>query len=44
MLTSNMIGSSGTLPTLQQLKLPAEQANFSFGQAFSRQHPCKSPV
>lgn len=31
-LTSNMIGSSGTLPTLQQLKLPAEQANFSFGQ------------
>ena len=27
-----MIGSSGTLPTLQQLKLPAEQANFSFGQ------------
>ncbi|MFR9194396.1 MAG: penicillin-binding transpeptidase domain-containing protein [Ruminococcus sp.] len=32
MLTSNMIASGGTLPTLQQLKLPAEQANFSFGQ------------
>ncbi len=32
MLTGNMIASSGTLPTLKQLALPAEQANFSFGQ------------
>ncbi|MFQ9094792.1 MAG: hypothetical protein ACLR5S_11245 [Ruminococcus sp.] len=27
-----MIASGGTPPTLQQPKLPAEQANFSFGQ------------
>ncbi|MFR3799972.1 hypothetical protein [Ruminococcus sp.] len=34
-----MIASGGTLPTLQQLKLPAEQANFSFGRAFGRHRP-----
>lgn len=43
MLTSNMIASGGTLPTLQQLKLPAEQANFSFGQGVLTASPCRSP-
>lgn len=32
MLTANLTASGGTLPTQQQLKLPAELANFSFGQ------------
>ncbi len=31
-LTTGQVASSGTLPTLQQLRLPAERANFSFGQ------------
>ena len=39
MLTSNMIASGGTLPTLQQLKLPAEQANFSFAGRSDRIAP-----
>lgn len=32
MLCGNMTGSGGTLPTLEQLSLPAERANFCFGQ------------
>ena len=43
-LTSNMIGSSGTLPTLQQLKLRRSRQIFRSDRAFSRRHPCKSPV
>lgn len=31
-LTADIVASSGTLPTLQQLELPAERANFCFGQ------------
>ncbi|MFR4198791.1 MAG: penicillin-binding transpeptidase domain-containing protein [Ruminococcus sp.] len=31
-LTTGQVASSGTLPTLQQLQLPAERANFGFGQ------------
>lgn len=31
-LTADMVASSGTLPTMQQLELPAERANFCFGQ------------
>ncbi len=31
-LTSSIISSAGTLPTPEQLQLPAEKANFSFGQ------------
>ncbi len=31
-LTSSIVSSGGTLPTPEQLQLPAEKANFSFGQ------------
>lgn len=31
-LASSITASSGTLPTLEQLRLPAERANFCFGQ------------
>lgn len=31
-LCESMIGSAGVLPTLRQLEIPAEMANFSFGQ------------
>lgn len=31
-LTADIVASSGTLPTLRQLNLPAERANFCFGQ------------
>lgn len=31
-LTETILGAAGTLPTKEQLRLPAEQANFCFGQ------------
>ncbi|MGN0592505.1 MAG: peptidoglycan D,D-transpeptidase FtsI family protein [Ruminococcus sp.] len=31
-LTDSMAASAGTLPTIQELQLPAEKANFCFGQ------------
>ncbi len=38
-LTSSIVSASGTLPTEEDLNLPAEKANFSFGQGFLTASP-----
>ncbi len=38
-LTSSIVSASGTLPTPEELELPAEMANFSFGQGFLTASP-----
>lgn len=38
-LTRSIVSAGGTLPSLQQLELPAEMANFCFGQGFLTASP-----
>lgn len=38
-LTSSIVSAGGTLPTEEELELPAEMANFSFGQGFLTASP-----
>lgn len=38
-LTSSLVSASGTLPTMEDLQLPAEMANFCFGQGLLTASP-----